>query len=156
MTHRDEALPSTRAAAGRIDERARFNFIRYANCWEDAEILSETLRPRPMIDRELRKANHVHHGRPMAAERGHQLLRGALLLRAAERKDHSPVAALNITAPAAAAFGFQQPLLGVAERARRGRQSLSLHEQAKRASAALSVHGVRPLQPLRDRGRHRG
>ncbi|HVC94002.1 MAG TPA: DUF3419 family protein [Pirellulales bacterium] len=34
------------AGAGRIDQRASFNLIRYANCWEDAEILCEALRPR--------------------------------------------------------------------------------------------------------------
>ena len=30
-----------------IGERARFDFIRYANCWEDAAILCEALRARP-------------------------------------------------------------------------------------------------------------
>ena len=33
--------------AKRIDQRASFDFIRYANCWEDAEILCEALRPKP-------------------------------------------------------------------------------------------------------------
>lgn len=31
----------------RIEERARFDFVRYANCWEDADILCEALRPAP-------------------------------------------------------------------------------------------------------------
>ncbi len=30
-----------------IQERARFDFIRYANCWEDADILLEALRIKP-------------------------------------------------------------------------------------------------------------
>lgn len=29
-----------------IDARARMDFVRYANCWEDADILTEALRPR--------------------------------------------------------------------------------------------------------------
>jgi S-adenosylmethionine-diacylglycerol 3-amino-3-carboxypropyl transferase len=35
------------ALAGRIDRRASFDFVRYANCWEDADILCEALLPRP-------------------------------------------------------------------------------------------------------------
>lgn len=31
----------------RIDQRARFDFIRYANCWEDAAILVAALQPAP-------------------------------------------------------------------------------------------------------------
>ena len=31
----------------RIEQRADFNFIRYANCWEDATILCEALQPTP-------------------------------------------------------------------------------------------------------------
>jgi S-adenosylmethionine-diacylglycerol 3-amino-3-carboxypropyl transferase len=31
----------------RIDQRAAFDFIRYANCWEDADILCEALKPAP-------------------------------------------------------------------------------------------------------------
>lgn len=34
------------AETNRIDQRAAFNFIRYANCWEDAEVLCEALRPK--------------------------------------------------------------------------------------------------------------
>ena len=30
-----------------IDERADFSFIRYANCWEDAEVLCQALSPAP-------------------------------------------------------------------------------------------------------------
>lgn len=33
--------------AERIEQRARFDLIRYANCWEDADILWEALQPRP-------------------------------------------------------------------------------------------------------------
>jgi len=33
--------------AKRIEERASFNLVRYANCWEDAEILCEALQPGP-------------------------------------------------------------------------------------------------------------
>src|SRR5512133_4318587 len=36
-----------RRATAPIAERAAFDFIRYANCWEDAEILLEGLRPPP-------------------------------------------------------------------------------------------------------------
>ena len=31
----------------RIEERASFDIIRYANCWEDANVLCEALRPQP-------------------------------------------------------------------------------------------------------------
>jgi S-adenosylmethionine-diacylglycerol 3-amino-3-carboxypropyl transferase len=31
----------------RIESRASFEFVRYANCWEDADVLCEALRPRP-------------------------------------------------------------------------------------------------------------
>jgi S-adenosylmethionine-diacylglycerol 3-amino-3-carboxypropyl transferase len=31
----------------RIEARASFSFIRYANCWEDADVLCEVLQPRP-------------------------------------------------------------------------------------------------------------
>lgn len=30
-----------------LQERARFDFVRYANCWEDADVLIEALRPGP-------------------------------------------------------------------------------------------------------------
>ena len=30
-----------------IENRAKFDLIRYANCWEDAEILCEALQPAP-------------------------------------------------------------------------------------------------------------
>ncbi len=33
--------------ADSIAQRARFDLIRYANCWEDADVLVEALRPRP-------------------------------------------------------------------------------------------------------------
>ncbi|HEY4592929.1 MAG TPA: DUF3419 family protein, partial [Thermoanaerobaculia bacterium] len=33
--------------ADRIEERARFDLVRYANVWEDAEILRDALRPGP-------------------------------------------------------------------------------------------------------------
>lgn len=31
----------------RIDQRARFDYVRYANCWEDADVLCEALQPGP-------------------------------------------------------------------------------------------------------------
>ena len=34
-------------AANQIQHRATFDFVRYANCWEDADILVAALRPRP-------------------------------------------------------------------------------------------------------------
>jgi len=33
--------------ADAIEDRARFDLVRYANCWEDADILCEALRPGP-------------------------------------------------------------------------------------------------------------
>ena len=33
----------------RIEDRAAFDFVRYANCWEDADVLCEALRARPGI-----------------------------------------------------------------------------------------------------------
>jgi S-adenosylmethionine-diacylglycerol 3-amino-3-carboxypropyl transferase len=36
---------SATAGSGRIDERTSFDFIRYANCWEDADVLCEALQP---------------------------------------------------------------------------------------------------------------
>lgn len=33
--------------ADAIEDRARFDLVRYANCWEDADILCEALRPEP-------------------------------------------------------------------------------------------------------------
>jgi S-adenosylmethionine-diacylglycerol 3-amino-3-carboxypropyl transferase len=33
--------------AERIDERARFDLVRYANCWEDADVLVAALEPAP-------------------------------------------------------------------------------------------------------------
>ncbi len=33
--------------AGQIDDRARFDIIRYANCWEDSRLLIEALEPGP-------------------------------------------------------------------------------------------------------------
>ena len=32
---------------GRLEDRVAFDLIRYANCWEDADILCEALRPHP-------------------------------------------------------------------------------------------------------------
>jgi S-adenosylmethionine-diacylglycerol 3-amino-3-carboxypropyl transferase len=31
----------------RIEERARFDYVRYANCWEDADVLCQALAPAP-------------------------------------------------------------------------------------------------------------
>ena len=31
----------------RIEQRARFDYVRYANCWEDADVLSQSLLPAP-------------------------------------------------------------------------------------------------------------
>lgn len=36
-----------RPARDRIEERARFDYVRYANCWEDAEVLCQALSPAP-------------------------------------------------------------------------------------------------------------
>lgn len=46
MPQGTEKLVNGVADADRIDQRASFHFIRYANCWEDAEILYEALLPR--------------------------------------------------------------------------------------------------------------
>lgn len=34
-------------ARDRIEERARFDYVRYANCWEDADVLCQALAPTP-------------------------------------------------------------------------------------------------------------
>jgi len=39
--------PSKTSESGGIEQRASFDLIRYANCWEDADILCEALRPHP-------------------------------------------------------------------------------------------------------------
>ncbi len=39
--------PVEETPTGRIDERTSFDFIRYANCWEDADILCEALAAGP-------------------------------------------------------------------------------------------------------------
>lgn len=40
-------IPSQKSECGGIEGRAAFDLIRYANCWEDADILCEALRPHP-------------------------------------------------------------------------------------------------------------
>lgn len=40
-------VPQTHAEVGRIEERVDFERIRYANCWEDADVLCDALRVRP-------------------------------------------------------------------------------------------------------------
>ena len=40
-------IPSQTSEGGRIEERASFDLIRYGNCWEDADVLCEALRPHP-------------------------------------------------------------------------------------------------------------
>jgi S-adenosylmethionine-diacylglycerol 3-amino-3-carboxypropyl transferase len=44
---RERALTRTSQTAPSIDSRARFDLVRYANCWEDADVLCEALRPAP-------------------------------------------------------------------------------------------------------------
>ncbi|HKV10262.1 MAG TPA: DUF3419 family protein, partial [Thermoanaerobaculia bacterium] len=39
--------PEEATATDRIEDRARFDLIRYANVWEDAEVLVSALRPAP-------------------------------------------------------------------------------------------------------------
>ena len=39
--------PSARIMTDRIESRAPFDILRYANCWEDADILCEALEPKP-------------------------------------------------------------------------------------------------------------
>lgn len=46
MPQRTETIAKQVADVGRIDQRASFHFIRYANCWEDAEVLCAALLPR--------------------------------------------------------------------------------------------------------------
>lgn len=42
------AAVSSQNSSGRgIEERVAFDLIRYANCWEDADVLCEALRPEP-------------------------------------------------------------------------------------------------------------
>ena len=40
-------VPSQTFEGGRIEERTSFDLIRYGNCWEDADVLCEALRPHP-------------------------------------------------------------------------------------------------------------
>lgn len=35
------------ATTDRIEQRARFDYVRYANCWEDADVLCQALQPAP-------------------------------------------------------------------------------------------------------------
>ena len=46
MPQRTEQIAGRVADAGRIDQRASFHFIRYANCREDSEVLCEAPLPR--------------------------------------------------------------------------------------------------------------
>ena len=41
------SVEHTRSASDRIEHRAAFDFIRYANCWEDADVLCAALQPGP-------------------------------------------------------------------------------------------------------------
>jgi S-adenosylmethionine-diacylglycerol 3-amino-3-carboxypropyl transferase len=34
-------------SSDRIEDRARFDYVRYANCWEDADVLCQALQPAP-------------------------------------------------------------------------------------------------------------
>ena len=40
-------MNSASVSRDRIEDRASFEFVRYANCWEDADVLCEALRARP-------------------------------------------------------------------------------------------------------------
>src|SRR5438128_10521228 len=40
-----ERTATTHEPCRRIEDRVSFQFIRYANCWEDAHILCQALRP---------------------------------------------------------------------------------------------------------------
>ena len=44
---RDASRAAADMSASDIESRVRFDMIRYANCWEDADILCEALRPGP-------------------------------------------------------------------------------------------------------------
>src|SRR5437773_3458117 len=43
----EESLTAASAPPDRIEERARFGYVRYANCWEDANVLCDALEPAP-------------------------------------------------------------------------------------------------------------
>jgi len=60
-----------------------------------------------MINGELRKADDVHDRRTILFQIRKQLFRGPGLMRSAERENHSPMAALEVTLPRPAAFFFQ-------------------------------------------------
>src|ERR1041385_1278278 len=68
-----------------------------------------------MIDGELGKPNDMHNGRTVFFQILEQLLGGSVLVLAAERKNHPPMAPLEITLVGTAAFLFQQTLLAGAE-----------------------------------------
>jgi S-adenosylmethionine:diacylglycerol 3-amino-3-carboxypropyl transferase len=40
-----QELSTSAASGGRIEDRVSLDFIRYANCWEDADVLCEALQP---------------------------------------------------------------------------------------------------------------
>jgi S-adenosylmethionine-diacylglycerol 3-amino-3-carboxypropyl transferase len=46
MSRSIETITNRPASDGGIDRRASFELLRYANCWEDAEVLCGALRPR--------------------------------------------------------------------------------------------------------------
>ncbi len=54
----------------RIEDRAAFDFVRYANCWEDADVLCEALRARPGI-RALSIASAGDNALALVAEGAH-------------------------------------------------------------------------------------
>src|SRR5262249_32488537 len=58
-----------------------------------------------VVDGQAGEAHEVHDRGTVSAEFGGQLPGRALLMTVAERKDHAPVATLEVTAPDAAALG---------------------------------------------------
>ena len=69
----------------------------------------------PVIDRELRKQNHVDNRRSVRRDFRQQTPRGIVLMRATDRQNHPPVTAQNIRTPRAAALGFQNLFVRLTE-----------------------------------------
>ena len=68
-----------------------------------------------MIDAELGKPHHVNNGREALLQLLEQSFGRFLLMLPCKRKNHAPVAALEIAVPGPAAFVFQQNSVIVAE-----------------------------------------
>src|SRR5258706_13154046 len=100
-----------------VSERFRYGWmIRIIHLENDLiSIGFEIEKNHGVVDGQLGKSNDMNHQEVAAGEVLSERICNTGLLPAAERKDHSPVAALKITLPSAAAILFQQILVRLAE-----------------------------------------